>query len=202
MDPEIESPKEKIAAVILAAGASIRMGQPKLLMPWNGKPILHYAVSTALESGLSPVLVITGKYHDELAAALYSYPVTLVHNTDWLDGQSTSVRRAILSLPKLISAVIFLLGDQPKIPAAAIQALVGYYIKSNPRPSILAPVVNGRRANPVLFDRSVFPDLLKLEGDAGARQVFAKHPPVTIEMNEPGLLFDVDSPEDYAALNT
>jgi molybdenum cofactor cytidylyltransferase len=192
---------DQIAGVILAAGASMRMGQAKLLLPWRGKPIIQYAVNAALDSGLNPVLVITGKYHDEIVQALTNTRVTFVKNDAWLEGQSSSVRTGIEVLPQDTLAVVFLLGDQPMIPTSAISLLVKHYLGAQTRPLVLAPTVNGKRANPVLFDRAVFPDLKLLKGDEGARQIFTQFPPTLIEMDEPGLLLDIDSPDDYIKLN-
>ncbi len=200
MTHAILSSDDKVAAIILAAGASLRMGKPKLLLPWQGKPIIHYAVNAALDSGLDPVLVITGKYHKEICQALSGTPVTIVENDNWLEGQSSSVRRGIEALPQDTLAVVFLLGDQPLIPASAISALVKHYLEAKTRPLVLAPRIDGKRANPVLFDKAVFPDLKLLTGDAGARQIFAQYPPTFIDMDEPDLLLDIDSPEDYEKL--
>lgn len=192
--------KVRVAAIILAAGASIRMGQPKLLLQWKGKPLVHYPLTAAIQAGLDPVLLVTGKFHAEIVSAITGSQVTVVQNEEWEQGQSTSIKKALLALPNSVNAVVFLLGDQPLVPASSIVSLVSHYRQSEPHPIITAASVMGKRANPVLIDRSVFPELLQLSGDAGARQLFVKYPPVLVEMDEPGLLFDVDSPDDYQKL--
>jgi molybdenum cofactor cytidylyltransferase len=200
MPDKNRSQKTNIAAVILAAGASIRMGQPKLLLQWKGKPLIHYPVTAAMEAGLAPILVVTGYQQIEIETALSNTPATFVHNPDWESGQSTTVLTALRALPGDIEAMVILLGDQPMVSSQAIRKLITFYLASDPKPMILAPAVDGKRANPVLFDHRVFPDLLNLQGDAGARQVFSIHPPQLLELNDPSLLFDVDSPVDYEKL--
>jgi len=187
-----------VSGVILAAGAASRMGQPKLLLQWKGEPLICHAARTALQAGLDPVVVVTGSYAAKMQAALAGLSVRLVHNPDWQTGQSTSVRAGLAALPDHIQAVIFLLGDQPFVTAGLLLALVNTYART--RPTILAPFVGEKRANPVLFDRSIFPALGKLQGDAGARSIFAQYPPTPMPWPDERLLFDVDTPGDYQRL--
>jgi molybdenum cofactor cytidylyltransferase len=187
-----------IAGVILAAGAASRMGQPKLLLSWKGETLIKRAARTALEAGLDPVMVVTGSGAVEMQAALAGLSVQMVYNPDWGDGQSTSVRAGINALPEQTAAVIFLLADQPYVSAGLIQQLVKTYAQS--RPSILAPFVGEKRANPVLFDHSMFDALCRLQGDAGARSIFTRYPPTSLRWPDERLLFDFDTPEDYRKL--
>jgi molybdenum cofactor cytidylyltransferase len=187
-----------VAGVILAAGAASRMGQPKLLLPWNGETLIHHATRTALDAGLDPVVVVTGSGSVEMQAALAGQDVRVVYNPDWQAGQSTSVRVGINALPEHVQAVIFLLGDQPYISPELLQTLVRTF--GQIRPTILAPFVGEKRTNPVLFERSIFQALRCLQGDAGARSIFAKYPPTPMPWSDERLLFDVDTPEDYQRL--
>ena len=187
-----------VAGVILAAGAASRMGQPKLLLPWKGEALICHAARTALETGLDPVVVVTGAGGLEIQAALAGLDVRFVENPDWQAGQSTSVRAGINALPLSTQAVIFLLGDQPYVSTDLIQALVQIYAQTHP--AILAPYVGEKRTNPVLFDVSVFEALRGLRGDAGARTIFAQYPPTPMPWQDELLLFDVDTPEDYKKL--
>ena len=187
-----------IAGVILAAGAASRMGQPKLLLSWKGETLIKRAARTALEAGLDPVMVVTGSGAVEMQAALAGLSVQMVYNPDWGDGQSTSVRAGINALPEQTAAVIFMLADQPYVSTGLIQQLVKTYAQS--RPSILAPFVGEKRANPVLFDHSMFDALCWLQGDAGARSIFGRYPPTALPWPDERLLFDVDTPEDYRKL--
>ena len=195
-DPENTAPL--VAAVILAAGAASRMGQPKLLLPWNGEPLICHAARTALDAGLAPVVVITGAGASEIQAALKDVAVKIVFNQDWENGQSTSVRVGLNALPPQVQAVLFLLGDQPYVTVVLIQKLVKTY--SVTRPAILAPFVGEKRSNPVLFDRSTFDVLSRLQGDAGARSIFAQYPPQAMQWPDERLLLDIDTPQDYQRL--
>ncbi len=195
---ETHSGRRPAAGIILAAGGSSRMGRPKLLLPWRGKPLIWYVVNTALEAGLFPVLVVTGANGGEIQSALLDLNVMFIDNPDWQQGQSTSVRTGVLALPHETPAALFLLGDQPQIPKELVVALVKAHIHSGA--AVVAPLIAGRRANPVLFDRVVFPDLLNLIGDAGARQILSQYPPQVVPWDDEKLLLDIDTAEDYQRL--
>ena len=195
---EIYSVYEPIAGIILAAGASARMGRPKLLLPWQGEPLIRHTARTALEAGLFPVIVVTGAYGAEVEAALTGLEVQIAANPEWETGQGSSVRAGVAALPSETGAAIFLLGDQPQIPASLLQALAEAHAQS--QAPVIAPLIDGQRGNPVLFDRAVFPDLLLLRGDAGARQVFSRYPPQYLPWNDPAPLWDIDTPADYQRL--
>ncbi len=189
---------ESVAGIILAAGASRRMGRSKQLLMWRGKLFICQVANTALDAGLSPVVVVTGAEADEVRAALADLPVEIVHNPDWAEGQSTSVRAGLQSLPPDTRAVIFFLADQPHIPTTLVRALVEQYTQT--LSPIVAPLVGDRRGNPVLFDRNTFSDLMSLHGDAGGRLVFSRYPITHVPWNDPNLLLDVDTLEDYERL--
>lgn len=187
-----------VAGIILAAGAASRMGQPKLLLPWKGRALIHHAAHTALAAGLDPVIVVAGARMLEIQTDLTDLPVEVIHNPAWENGQSTSVGTGIRALPERTTAAMFLLGDQPYVSVELIQALRQTYIQD--RPTILAPFVGGKRSNPVLFDGSIFEALCALQGDAGARSIFAQYPPSPLAWQDDRLLFDIDTPEDYQRL--
>jgi molybdenum cofactor cytidylyltransferase len=189
---------ESVAGVILAAGASRRMGRSKQVLLWRGKPLICHVAHTALEAGLAPVVVVTGAEAEGVQAALAGAPVEIVHNPNWAEGQSTSVRVGLQALPPDTTAAIFLLADQPHIPIELVRALIERHAQT--RPPIVAPMIEGKRGNPVLFDRSVFPDLMTLHGDAGGRLVFSRYPITCVPWNDPHLLLDVDTLEDYERL--
>jgi molybdenum cofactor cytidylyltransferase len=190
---------ERTAGIILAAGESTRFGAPKQLLDWHGKPFVRQVAETALQSGLWPVVVVTGAYGAEIESALNGLPVNIVHNLDYKQGQSSSIKKGIEALPSDVGATLFLLTDQPQIPAEVIRALMETH--SRELPAILAPLVlEERRANPVLFDRTTFPDLMQLTGDIGGRAIFDKHRVEYLPWHDDILLFDVDKPEDYERL--
>lgn len=192
---------EHCAGIILAAGESTRFGSPKQLLDWKGKPFIRQVAETALQAGLWPVEVVTGFHAADIESALSGLPVHIVYNPDYQQGQSTSIKAGITALNPSdlrgsVGSAIFLLADQPQIPVEVIRALVESHAQE--MHSILAPLVlEERRANPVLFDRVTFPDLLNLTGDVGGRAIFDKHRVEYLPWHDDILLFDVDKPEDY-----
>jgi molybdenum cofactor cytidylyltransferase len=195
---QIFAVQEPTAGIILAAGASIRMGQPKPLLLWRGELFIRHVAYTALSAGLSPVVIVTGAHAPEVGAAVADLPVTLVHNPDWEAGQSTSVRCGLRALPDTIGSVVFLLADQPQIPIELVKALCEQHART--LSPIVAPLIDERRGNPVLFDRMTFADLQAVTGDVGGRAVFAKHPIAYVPWHDANLLLDVDTLEDYQRL--
>jgi molybdenum cofactor cytidylyltransferase len=207
---------EPVAGIILAAGEARRFGQPKQLLDYHGQPFVRTVAKTALESGLSPVVVVTGANAEVVEAALADLPVTLSRNTDWQTGQSSSIRTGLQTLSHLyfqdsspkfmefgggwvgVGAAIFLLADQPQVPPTLLRALMEQHnLELAP---LLAPLVRDRRANPVLFDRMTFPDLLSLTGDVGGRGIFNKYPVTYLPWHDESLLLDIDTPEDLESL--
>jgi len=182
---------KKIAAIILAAGGSKRMGQPKLMLAWHGSALVRWVARNALAAGCFPVVVVTGADSGTIESSLSSLPLTFVHNPEWQLGQSTSVRSGVLALPKDVDAVI---------PLHVLQSLFSAYQSETPPSPILAVSSGGQRGNPVLFDRALFPVLTALEGDAGARTIFSRYPVQLIPFDDTHLLLDVDSPDDYQRL--
>ena len=191
---------EPIAGVILAAGGSTRFGTTKQLLDWRGKPLVTHTVETALAGGLSPVIIVTGADQENVTLAVKGLPVKCVHNPDWEQGQSSSVRTGIESLPPQVGGAIFLLADQPYTPPELILQLVKEHTLN--RISIIYPEVNGKRANPVLFDRETFLDLAKLTGDIGGRALFDSYKRRSVNWENDLILRDIDTPEDYEKLSS
>lgn len=190
---------ERTAGIVLAAGKSSRYGQPKQLLEWKGKSFVRHVAETALQAGLEPVIIVTGFHHAEIESHLADLPVTIVHNLEYELGQSTSIKAGIAALPPNIGAALFLLADQPQIPVEVIRALTEAH--THELQAILAPLVlEERRANPVLFDRTAFPDIMQLTGDIGGRAIFDKHKVSYLPWHDDILIFDVDKPEDYERL--
>ncbi len=187
----------RVAAVVLAAGRSTRMGtRNKLVAQVEGKPVVRHVVEALLASRARPILVVTGHDHERVEAALAHLPVTFVHNPDHAAGMATSLRAGVAALPAECDGVLVCLGDMPRLSAPVVDALIEAFHPEDGR-SIVVPVRGGRRGHPVLFARAFFPELLALEGDVGARSVIAAHPEavVEVEVEEPGILVDVDTPE-------
>ncbi|MHC1784776.1 MAG: selenium cofactor biosynthesis protein YqeC [Anaerolineaceae bacterium] len=195
------SVQEKSAGIILAAGKSSRMGdsgEVKQLLDWHGKPFLWHIVHAALRAELDPVIVVTGSEGKRILQALLDLPVTIVNNPNWERGQSTSVRAGVEALPDSVGSAVFLMSDQPQIHSTLIQSLIEKH--SQNLPAIVAPLIDGTRGNPVLFDRIAFEELKRLQGDTGGRGVFSKFPIEWLPWSDASMLMDVDTPEDYQRL--
>lgn len=189
---------EAVAGVVLAAGGSERFGQPKQLLTWQGETLARRAAQAALQGGLSPVVVVTGAHQEQVIQALAGLPVRLVSNPDWTTGQSTSLRLGLSALPPEVGAAIFLLADQPAVTPTLLAALVEAHARGlHP---LAAPLVDGQRGNPVLFDRSLFGELQQLQGDVGGRALFSRYPIHYLPWHDADLLLDIDTPEDYQRL--
>lgn len=190
---------ERQAGIILAAGGSARFGTGlKQLAHWRGAPLVRHVALNALRAGLEPVIVVVGAEGEQVGAVLRDLPIKLVNNPAWERGQSTSLRAGLAAIPGACGAALFLLADQPQIPATLIHALMEEHRRT--LAAIVAPLIDGRRGNPVLFDRSTFSELAGVEGDVGGRALFSRHPVNWIPWHDAGLLLDVDTPADLDRL--
>ena len=193
---------ESIAGIILAAGASTRFGEPKQLLDWKGEFFVHAVARTALEAGLSPVIVVTGANSEHVEEAVKDLDVLIVKNDDWKSGQGSSIKAGIrkltISPTSTSGGAIFLLADQPQITTSLIRALVEKHAEG--LDPIVAPLVIDQRANPVLFDEVTFADLLDIKGDVGGRAIFHKHQVEYLPWHDDRMLLDVDTPENYQRL--
>jgi molybdenum cofactor cytidylyltransferase len=189
-----------VAAVVLAAGRSTRMGGPnKLLAELNGKKLVRIVAEQALASKASPVIVVTGHQAAEVEAALKGLNVKFVRNPDFAQGLATSVKAGIDSVPENADGVVVCLGDMPLIDAKLIDRLAEAFAPD--RGSLIAvPVADGRRGNPVLWSRRFFPELMALDGDVGARHLIARHMEAVTEVEVQGksAFLDIDTPEMLA----
>jgi molybdenum cofactor cytidylyltransferase len=198
--PREEPAPEKgrpIAAVILAAGRSTRMGGPnKLLAEIGGRPLIRIAAEEALASRARPVIVVTGHQREQVEAALKGLDVRRVHNPDYADGLSTSLRAGLAAVPDEVDGAIVCLGDMPQVRAALIDRLIGAFDPARGA-LVVVPTIDGQRGNPVVWSRRFFPELMALEGDVGARNVIGRYAEAVAEvpLNDAAALVDVDTPE-------
>ena len=181
--------------VVLAAGGSRRFAgpTPKQLLELDGEPAVRRAARVALESRLERVVVVTGHAADGVGAALAGLAVETVHNPGWADGQSGSVKTGLRAVAVGAAAVVFLPCDQPFLTAEVIDGLIAGHAAGGA--VIVAPACRGRRGAPVLIDRALFGELEQIAGDAGARQLFDRHPVTELEVDDPAPLEDFDSEE-------
>jgi molybdenum cofactor cytidylyltransferase len=198
--PRAEPPaaaERRIAAVVLAAGRSTRMGGPnKLLAEIAGRPLLRIVVEEALASRANPVIVVVGHERAEVEKALAGLRVQLVHNPDFAQGLGTSLKAGIAAVPAEADGAIVCLGDMPQIDASLIDRLIAAFDPDRGA-LIVMPTVEGRRGNPVLWSRRFFPDLMAIEGDVGARHFIGRYSEAVVEVPLEGraALVDVDTPE-------
>lgn len=190
----------KIAAIVLAAGRSLRMApRNKLIEPVAGKPIVARVVGVAIVSGADPVIVVTGFEAPRVTEALGELNVTVVHNPAFADGLSSSLKAGLDALPPDRDGALILLGDMPEIGSGDLTALTAAFAA---RDSICIPVHRGKRGNPILWGASYFTEMMALSGDVGAKQLIARHEDHVIEVpvGFAGILADVDTPSDLARL--
>ncbi|HYC04736.1 MAG TPA: molybdopterin-binding/glycosyltransferase family 2 protein [Azospirillaceae bacterium] len=192
----------RVAALVLAAGLSRRMGSNKLLADDGGAPLVRRTVEAALASRARPVLVVTGNEAERVRAALEGLEVAFIHAPDHAEGLSASLKAGLRALPDMAEAVLVCLGDMPRVPAETLDRLIAAWNPVEGR-AICVPVHQGRRGNPVLWDRRFMPDMLALTGDQGAKALLSAHAELVAEVlvDAPGVHLDVDTPEALAALN-
>ncbi len=188
-----------VAAIILAAGRSTRMGANKLLEPLRGKPLVRHVANAALASKAHPVIVVTGHQHERVEAALDGLDLAFVPNPDFADGLSTSLKAGIVALPAEVEAVVVLLGDMPLVTSEAMNNVIAAF-EASPGNIAAIPVYQGEWGNPVLLSRSLFGAVAALQGDAGARKLLNGRAGEVLEVpvTSDAILIDLDTPEALA----
>jgi molybdenum cofactor cytidylyltransferase len=196
--------RPKVAAIVLAAGASTRYGQPKQLLPVGGKTMLQHVVDVVLASPVDQTIVVLGHRAGEIGASVRPGLPTaadksadIVTNEEWQAGLSTSVQAGLQAIRPDVQAALFVLADQPAITPGMIAALLGRYRETGA--PIVVPTYQGERGNPALFDRSLFAELMEVRNDQGGRQLIDRYANRTekVEVGSEAVLVDVDTEEDY-----
>jgi molybdenum cofactor cytidylyltransferase len=189
-----------VAAIILAAGRSTRMGGPnKLLAELGGKPLVRTVTEQALASKAKGVIVVTGHQAELVEKALAGLKVKFVRNPDFAEGLASSVKAGIAAVPANADGAVVCLGDMPLISADLIDRLIEAFAPDSGN-LIAVPVSDGRRGNPVLWSRRFFNELMTLDGDIGARHLIAKHSEAVAEVpvEGHGAFLDIDTPQALA----
>jgi molybdenum cofactor cytidylyltransferase len=191
--------EEVISGIVLAAGTSSRLGQPKQLLELAGRPLLQHVIDTLSDAGLDEIVIVLGYEADRIAEALELPPgAKTIINHEYADGQSTSLRAGLTSAAPESEACVVVLGDQPSLPADSIRKVVQSF-KDGASPIVRA-VWEGTPGHPVVFGRSVWAELSQLAGDQGARDLLAGRNDVhEVEMGSPAIL-DVDTLSQYDKL--
>lgn len=188
-----------IWAVVLAAGRSRRMGTQKLLLPFGGITIVESVVGAALEASLQGVVVVLGADEERVRAKLAPCAVTFAVNEDWERGMFSSVRAGFEALPEKATAAVVMLGDQPFVKPETIDELVARHRET--RRGIVLPAHDGQRGHPVLIDTKFKGEILALGPEATLRDVVRAHADevLEVEIDDPDVLRDIDTPEDYGS---
>lgn len=191
------------AAIVLAAGASTRMAphHKLLIKDRSGRPMIERTVANVLASGARPIIVVTGARDAEIRAALAGKPVTFIHAADHAEGLAASLRAGVRALPSNTAAALVVLGDMPLVPGRVLDRLIAAHAPLEGR-SIIVPTYKGRSGNPILWDAGLFPEILSLTGDQGARKLLARHAEqmAEVEVADEGILRDFDTVESLATL--
>lgn len=185
-----------VAGVVLAAGASTRMGENKLLFELEGEPVVRRAVGRVVAARLDPVIVVLGHESERVRRELAGLPCRTVVNPDYGRGINGSLKTGITALPATTAAAVVLLADMPFVTAQMITTLVARY-RAGTAPLVVSDY-EGVNAPPMLYDRGLFPELLTMEGEGCGKQVVRRHRAEAAVVVWPAAaLTDLDVPDDY-----
>jgi molybdenum cofactor cytidylyltransferase len=196
------APPPKISGILLAAGESRRMGQPKLCLPWGKSTLIESVVGNFLESHLFELIVVVGGDGDRIRRVLASKPLRIVENSYYREGMSTSIREGVEAASDQAEGYLIGLGDQPLITADIIDHLITSFAEE--RPGIAVCANEGKNGHPVIFSRRFRDALCALRGDRGGRDLMKEHAAKVkqVEVGTRAIVIDIDTPEDYRKLSS
>lgn len=189
----------KIGVVILAAGESARMGEPKQLLVHGGMILLKSAIATARAISTEPVIVVLGAHSEKIQLHLENEEVHVAENRDWRDGMGSSLKaglNSLLAIAPSADAVVFLVCDQPLLSRETLEEIVAAHERTGS--PIVAAEYGGTLGVPALFSRALFPELLALSGAEGARRIIQAHRSEVVAVPFPDGAIDLDTPADYS----
>jgi molybdenum cofactor cytidylyltransferase len=194
-------PRSPVSAIVLAAGMSRRMGTPKQLLRAGEGTLLEHTLNTVRNSTAGEAILVLGFAAEEIRQQISTERFKIVVNQAYSEGMGSSLRAGISALDPQTQAALIVLADQPLVRSATLDHLIEHHQKF--RPQIVIPTYKGFRGNPVLLDRSVFPEVASLRGDTGCRAIFGTHTEniSKLEVDDVGILLDVDTQEDWEKLN-
>jgi molybdenum cofactor cytidylyltransferase len=198
-----QNPDAQVSAVILAAGTSTRMGQAKQLLPLGGTTVLARTIDNVRSAGLVEMVLVLGASAEAIRRQLPQSlleGLRVVVNQAYRQGMASSLRQGLSALDPQTGAALIILGDQPFVRPQTLHQIMAGYHRSGAQ--IVIPSHQGKRGNPVLLSRSVFPEVMALEGDTGCRAIFPSHLEaiLKVEVEDPGILLDIDNQDDYDRL--
>jgi molybdenum cofactor cytidylyltransferase len=187
-----------ISAIILAAGQSKRMGQPKMLLPWGNSTVIGHVIVAFLNAGVRDVLVVTGGARARVEQAIVTYPVRKIHNYEFAAGEMlSSLQCGLRALPDETEAVLVGLGDQPQVQENSVRLICEVYRQTGA--GLVVPSFQRRRGHPWLVARNLWSELLELEPPESPRDFLNEHAAQIyyVDIDTPSILADLDTPEDY-----
>ncbi|QCR32360.1 NTP transferase domain-containing protein [Lysinibacillus sp. SGAir0095] len=195
----------KIGAIILAAGQSARMGKPKLFLPYLNAPLIHYPVSVAVSQKFKPIIVVGGKYFQQLQLELseFSNQIAIVHNPEYERGMSSSLKAGINAIDAEVDGVFIFLGDQPFVSNDVVQNLIHVYRQNKKKGiKIIRPRYATQHGHPILFDKSLFHEFQSLKGDEGGKSIIKANEDklIVVDFENTRLNLDIDTPQEYESL--
>tara|TARA_Y100000758_G_scaffold10530_1_gene8005 strand:- start:987 stop:1574 length:588 start_codon:yes stop_codon:yes gene_type:complete len=188
-----------ISATILAAGGSSRMeDENKLLLPFQESLVINQVCNTILNSGLKPVIVVTGFEHKKIEKALPKSIDQIIHNPEWEDGMAGSIYAGMSILPDTVDGNMIVLGDMPLLTTHTLKQLIEQFCVHEGK-QIIYPVYSGQQANPVIFPRKYFSEILSSTGDRGCKKVLKQYPDdaTGISIDSEEVILDCDTKDDY-----
>jgi molybdenum cofactor cytidylyltransferase len=194
-------PSDKLGLILLAAGGSSRMGQPKQQLPFKEGSLLQHATQVAIDSGCKPIIVVVGAASDETSKSLSSFPVQVVENQDWSSGMASSIKaglKTLLELSAEIDGVILMVCDQPYVTPHLLRKMKREW--QNSGKGMVACSYANTLGTPALFARDYFHDLLALNGQEGAKKILVAYKNFISLIPFPLGQVDIDTPEDYQNL--
>jgi len=186
-----------LSAILLAAGESKRMGEPKQLMPLGKHTLLEQAIDNLLNSPVDETIVVVGHKAEEITRAIATKPVKIMFNPNYQQGMSTSIVAGLILVDPRSQAVILALGDQPLVESRTINQLIDAFNSHDK--GIAVPTHRGKRGHPIIFNIKYKAELLELEGDIGGREIIKNHPDDVLEVavDSTSVISDIDTQDDY-----
>lgn len=187
-----------ISAIILAAGQSRRMGQPKMLLPWGTLTVIEHVITTCLNAGVEDIVVITGGAHEQVEKVIAQYPVRRIYNSGYANGEMlSSLQLGLMAMSNQVQAALVGLGDQPQVQERSVRRVCEAYRESQSR--LVVPSFQMRRGHPWLVARPLWDELLQIKPPESPRDFLNRHAGEIryVEVDTPSILADLDTPEDY-----
>jgi molybdenum cofactor cytidylyltransferase len=192
-----------VGLIILAAGASTRMGTPKQLLAYRGCTLIRHMAEVAIASYCQPIAVVLGANAERIKPEISQLPIQIVENQQWEEGMSTSIRvglEALLAMNPNLNAVAIALCDQPFVSSPTLERIVeAYHLTGKP---IIASEYSGTLGVPALFNRTLFSELMTLKSTEGAKKLIKKHIHQVFSVPFPEGAIDIDTPKEYEQLQT